>query len=88
MSVPDFIVESHAIAEGFIPCGVDEAGRGPWAGPVVAAAVILHPQHITTWFNGFSVNCTNNVKPFFAWIFKKYVPLIGMTPRFRDLISE
>jgi ribonuclease HII len=24
-------------------CGVDEAGRGPWAGPVVAAAVILNP---------------------------------------------
>ena len=24
-----------------IVCGVDEAGRGPWAGPVVAAAVIL-----------------------------------------------
>lgn len=24
-----------------IYCGVDEAGRGPWAGPVVAAAVIL-----------------------------------------------
>lgn len=24
--------------------GVDEAGRGPWAGPVVAAAVILDPQ--------------------------------------------
>lgn len=24
--------------------GVDEAGRGPWAGPVVAAAVILHPN--------------------------------------------
>jgi ribonuclease HII len=23
-------------------CGVDEAGRGPWAGPVCAAAVILH----------------------------------------------
>lgn len=27
-------------------CGVDEAGRGPWAGPVVAAAVILDPDHI------------------------------------------
>lgn len=25
-------------------CGVDEAGRGPWAGPVTAAAVILHPS--------------------------------------------
>ncbi|HXN79679.1 MAG TPA: hypothetical protein VN869_02180, partial [Steroidobacteraceae bacterium] len=24
--------------------GVDEAGRGPLAGPVVAAAVILHPR--------------------------------------------
>jgi len=22
-------------------CGIDEAGRGPWAGPVVAAAVVL-----------------------------------------------
>ncbi len=26
-------------------CGVDEAGRGPWAGPVTAAAVILDPEH-------------------------------------------
>ncbi len=25
-------------------CGVDEAGRGPWAGPVSAAAVILDPN--------------------------------------------
>jgi ribonuclease HII len=28
-----------------IICGVDEAGRGPLAGPVVAAAVILDPAH-------------------------------------------
>lgn len=27
-------------------CGVDEAGRGPWAGPVSAAAVILDPCRI------------------------------------------
>lgn len=27
-----------------IVCGVDEAGRGPLAGPVFAAAVILHPR--------------------------------------------
>ncbi len=27
-------------------CGVDEAGRGPWAGPVSAAAVILDPLDI------------------------------------------
>ena len=27
-----------------VVCGVDEAGRGPLAGPVFAAAVILHPE--------------------------------------------
>ena len=27
-------------------CGVDEAGRGPWAGPVTAAAVILSAERI------------------------------------------
>lgn len=27
-------------------CGVDEAGRGPWAGPVSAAAVILDPNRL------------------------------------------
>ena len=27
-------------------CGVDEAGRGPWAGPVYAAAVVLDPARI------------------------------------------
>lgn len=28
---------------GGIVAGIDEAGRGPWAGPVVAAAVAFHP---------------------------------------------
>jgi ribonuclease HII len=27
-------------------CGVDEAGRGPWAGPVSAGAVILHHRRV------------------------------------------
>lgn len=26
--------------------GVDEAGRGPWAGPVVSAAVVLNKKNI------------------------------------------
>ena len=30
-----------------VDCGVDEAGRGPWAGPVVAAAVILPEDFVT-----------------------------------------
>lgn len=37
-------IENAVAAEGFAPvCGVDEAGRGPLAGPVCAAAVILPP---------------------------------------------
>jgi ribonuclease HII len=32
-------------------CGVDEAGRGPWAGPVSAAAVILHPRKVPKGVN-------------------------------------
>jgi ribonuclease HII len=31
--------------------GIDEAGRGPWAGPVVAAAVILDPGRIPRGLN-------------------------------------
>ncbi len=32
-------------------CGVDEAGRGPWAGPVSAAAVILNPRRVPKGVN-------------------------------------
>ncbi len=40
--MPDFEIEKEAIKNGFkLVCGVDEAGRGPLAGPVCAAAVIL-----------------------------------------------
>lgn len=42
---PSFTFELEAVAEGWgLVCGVDEAGRGPLAGPVVAAAVVL-PLH-------------------------------------------
>ena len=51
-SRPDFNFELAARALGFsLVCGIDEAGRGPWAGPVVAAAVILDPQNIPTGLN-------------------------------------
>ena len=38
--------ELRALLEGsLVVAGVDEAGRGPWVGPVVAAAVVLDPAH-------------------------------------------
>lgn len=47
MSGPGREIEDALRAEGFeTVCGVDEAGRGPLAGPVCAAAVIL-PRGVT-----------------------------------------
>jgi ribonuclease HII len=44
---PSFRRERAAIKRGMFPvAGCDEAGRGPLAGPVVAAAVILDPRRI------------------------------------------
>ena len=43
--MPDYTIEKEIAANGFTAiCGVDEAGRGPLAGPVCAAAVILKPD--------------------------------------------
>lgn len=43
----DFDRETYAITNGLWPlAGVDEVGRGPLAGPVVAAAVILDPAAV------------------------------------------
>ncbi len=43
--MPDFSLETRLGAgRGRVVVGIDEAGRGPWAGPVVAAAVWLAPE--------------------------------------------
>ncbi len=42
-AAPDY---SRERCHGGLVCGVDEAGRGPLAGPVIAAAVILDPANL------------------------------------------
>ena len=42
---------SFEILAGGVVAGVDEAGRGPWAGPVVAGAVILNQKRIPSGIN-------------------------------------
>jgi ribonuclease HII len=42
--MPDY--DRERAHDGLLVAGVDEAGRGPWAGPVIAAAVILDPLRI------------------------------------------
>src|SRR5689334_17531705 len=49
---PTFRRERRALNKGIFPvAGCDEAGRGPLAGPVVAAAVVLDPQRIPRGLN-------------------------------------
>ena len=53
MTAPDlWVYENELLAEGCGPlCGVDEAGRGPLAGPVCAAAVMLPPGTVIEGLN-------------------------------------
>ena len=45
-------IEPHLYARGYsIIAGIDEAGRGPLAGPVVSAAVILKKDTIIEGLN-------------------------------------
>lgn len=46
LKIPTFDIERSFGAPDAIICGVDEVGRGPLAGPVVTAAVILDPENI------------------------------------------
>jgi ribonuclease HII len=51
-SGPDFTFEEDLISRGALcVAGVDEVGRGPLAGPVTAAAVILDPANIPDGLN-------------------------------------
>lgn len=51
-TTPDFAFELAAMANGArAVAGVDEVGRGPLAGPVCAAAVVLDPDNIPDGLN-------------------------------------
>ena len=50
--MPDFEIEKSTFERGYkLVCGVDEAGRGPLAGPVCAAAVILPTDTVIEGLN-------------------------------------
>jgi len=50
LRAPSFVEEKILAAQGYgRVAGIDEVGRGPLAGPVVAAAVILPPDFDTPW---------------------------------------
>jgi ribonuclease HII len=59
---PDLHFERRAMRRGAtIVAGVDEAGRGPLAGPVVVAAVVLDPKRVPKGLND-SKQLTHNAR--------------------------
>ena len=49
--MPDNLIERGLGWPQKLIAGIDEAGRGPWAGPVISAAVILNEENIPDGLN-------------------------------------
>jgi ribonuclease HII len=77
--MPDFTIE-HSM-QGII-AGVDEAGRGPWAGPVVAAAVIAKQENFPPGIDDSKKLSADKREKFFKQIMQSCIVGIGLaSPR-------
>lgn len=78
---PDFVNEAALHARGIAHvAGVDEAGRGPLAGPVVAAAVILDPAAIPAGIDDSKRLTAHRRKEIFETILASSHVGIGIAP--------
>lgn len=70
---PSFRLEKKLWKEGHIVAGVDEVGRGAWAGPLVAAAVILPQGYRDKRFRGLkdSKQLAPNMRERFASVIQR-----------------
>lgn len=73
--MPDFSIEKNCAG---IVCGIDEAGRGPWAGPVVASAVILDPQKIPHGINDSKKLSAKSRERLYALILENAKTAVGI----------
>lgn len=70
--IPDYSFEEAALRRGYTRIvGVDEVGRGPLAGPVVAAAVWLDPDHIPEGLNDSKALTAKRREALYTEIFTK-----------------
>ena len=86
---PDFQMEAAARARGIWPvAGTDEAGRGPLAGPVVAAAVVFDPDDIPDGLNDSKQLSALRREALFARIMQSaFVSVASSSPRRIDAID-
>jgi len=60
--------EKEAWAKNMVICGIDEVGRGPLAGPLVTAAVILPPHKLSPLIKDSKILTPEERIKAFAWI--------------------
>ena len=77
MNYPDFSFEENCQQSPV--CGIDEAGRGPWAGPVVASAVILDPNAIPEGLNDSKKLTAKRREALFDAIYETSLVGVGIT---------
>lgn len=64
MKLPDFSFENKAIKKGYkVIAGMDEVGRGAFAGPVVAGCVVLNKQIGLRWDPLITINDSKKLSP-------------------------
>ncbi len=73
-----FIPKKH-FHSSLVVAGCDEAGRGPWAGPVVTAAVILPPRVKLPGLNDSKLLNEQNRERLFELITKKCIYSVGIS---------
>ena len=80
-TLPTLKFERAAIKRGAtIVCGVDEAGRGPLAGPVVVSAVVLNHRRVPAGLNDSKLLTAQDREELYEEIMAKAIVSIAVMP--------
>ena len=82
---PSFLIEQDY--DGFIVAGVDEAGRGPLAGPVVASCVVLDQKNLISGINDSKKLSKKIRAEIFQEILQKEVRFLLIWYRYRKFVE-
>ena len=78
--IPSLEIENSYYQKGYnLIAGIDEAGRGPIAGPVVAAAVIIDKNNIPDGINDSKKISAKRREQLFSDIMQNFIVGIGVS---------